>query len=68
MVYEEISWCVPVVHRVPGVQDLEEQGERLHADVEAHHVHQLVHGLCGADSDRIVIRKCNWEFNTRCLH
>jgi hypothetical protein len=33
----------PVIDRVPGVEDLEEEGERLDRGVEVHHVDQLVH-------------------------
>ncbi len=34
---------LPVIDGVPGVQDLEEEGERLDRGVEVHHVDQLVH-------------------------
>jgi hypothetical protein len=34
---------LPVIDGVPGVEDLEEKGERLHRGVEVHHVDQLVH-------------------------
>ena len=38
-----VGMYLPVVYRVPGVKDLEEEGERLHRRVEVHHVDQLVH-------------------------